>query len=79
VNRTDDLVASAKSVHERYRAGRMARETVREWVGRLGLYPDPHGSMVKAAAEWFRVNKNDDIGDDVKQQDLAVLSGIFNP
>ncbi|MFP3547422.1 hypothetical protein SB748_28885 [Rhizobium sp. SIMBA_035] len=77
MNRTADLLASAKTVHDRYRAGRMERETVREWATRLGSYPEPHGARVKAAAEWFRANKVDDVDDEMKRQDLAVLAAIF--
>jgi hypothetical protein len=77
MTRTGDLVASAKTVHDRYLAGRMERETVREWATRLGLYPEPQGARVKAAADWFRANKNDDVDDEMKRQDLAVLAAIF--
>ena len=74
---TTDLLASAKAVHDRYLAGRMERETVREWATRLGLYPEPQGARVKAAADWFHANKNDDVDDDIKRKDLAVLAAIF--
>lgn len=74
---TTDLLASAKTVHDRYLVGRMERETVREWASRLGLYPEPQGARVKAAADWFHANKKDDIDDEMKRQDLAVLAAIF--
>jgi len=77
VTRTADLLASAKTVHDRYSAGRMERETVREWATRLGAYPEPLGSRVMAAADWFRSNKNDDVDDLTKRQDIAVLAAIF--
>ena len=37
----------------------MERETVREWVLRLGAYPPPHGDRVREAAEWFRAARMD--------------------
>lgn len=49
----NDLIASAKTVCDRYDKGRMERETVREWVLRLGAYPPPHGDRVREAAEWL--------------------------
>ncbi|MDR7148036.1 hypothetical protein [Rhizobium sp. BE258] len=77
MNRTADLLVSAKTVHDKYRAGRIERETVREWATRLGSYPEPHGARVKASAEWFRRNRNDEVDDEMKRQDLAVLAAIF--
>jgi hypothetical protein len=50
----EDLVSSAKTVHARYSAARMERETVREWVLGLSEYPEPYTSAVRAAKEWFK-------------------------
>lgn len=77
VNSISDLAASAKTVHDRYRAGRMARETVREWAIRLGSYPNPHGDRVREAAEWFRANKTEPVSDDIALKDLEMLAAIF--
>lgn len=49
-----DLVSSAKTVHSRFAAGRMERETVREWVLGLSDYPEPYAWAVRAAKEWFK-------------------------
>ncbi|WP_246763321.1 hypothetical protein [Rhizobium sp. 007] len=72
-----DLVASAKTVHARYSAGRMERETVREWIGRLGAYDGPTGERVREAAEWFRANKNEPVSEEVRLKDLERLAAIF--
>jgi hypothetical protein len=77
VNKISDLVASAKTVHDRYLAGRMERETVREWAIRLGGYPQPHGDRVREAAEWFRVARPDPVPVEVKLIDLERLAAIF--
>lgn len=77
MTRTADLLASAKTVHDRYSAGRIERETVREWATRLGAYPEPLGSRVKAAGDWFRANPKDDVDELTKRQDIAVLAAIF--
>jgi hypothetical protein len=78
VNNTSDLVASAKTVHDRYLAGRMERETVREWVIRLGGYPAPHGERVREAAAWFRVPQTEPVAVDVKLADLQRLAAIVS-
>lgn len=77
MNKIADLVASAKTVHDRYLAGRMERETVREWAIRLGGYPQPHGDRVREAAEWFRVSRADPVPVEVKLTDLERLAAIF--
>ncbi|MBO9127483.1 MULTISPECIES: hypothetical protein [unclassified Rhizobium] len=78
MNSVSDLVASAKTVHARYLAGRMERETVREWVIRLGSYPQPHGDRVREAAEWFRAAQTDPVPLEVKLVDLDRLSAIVS-
>lgn len=77
MNSIPDLLASAKTVHDRYKAGRMERETVREWIGRLGTYDGPTGARVRAAAEWFRVNKTEPVPDEIIQGDLRQIAAIF--
>ena len=54
LKKIDDLIASAASIHDRYRAGRMERETVREWVLGLGDYPPPYAAPLRAASIWFK-------------------------
>jgi hypothetical protein len=78
VNSISDLVASAKTVHDRYLAGRMERETVREWVIRLGAYPAPHGERVREAADWFRAHQTEPVAVDVKLSDLQRLAAIVS-
>ncbi|MCV9963315.1 hypothetical protein OIU34_15520 [Pararhizobium sp. BT-229] len=54
MKKIDDLIASARSIHDRYKAGRIERETVREWVLGLGEYPPPYAKPMNEAAAWFR-------------------------
>ncbi|ARO27194.1 hypothetical protein CO659_04760 [Rhizobium sp. S9] len=75
----NDLVAEAKTVCERYRAGRMERETVREWVLRLGAYPAPHGDRVRDAAEWFRLHNREPVSEDIVLGDIDRLEAISAP
>ena len=77
MNSIPDLLASAKTVHSRYSAGRMERETVREWIGRLGTYDGPTGERVKDAAEWFRINKSEPVSDEIIRADLDRIAAIF--
>lgn len=74
----NDLIASAKTVCDRYDKGRMERETVREWVLRLGAYPPPHGDRVREAAEWFRAHPATEVPPDVRDADLDRLRAIFS-
>ncbi|WP_087005514.1 hypothetical protein [Rhizobium sullae] len=78
MNSIPDLVASAKTVHARYRAGRMERETVREWIGRLGAYDGPTGERVREAAEWFRANKSEPVSEEISRTDLERIAAIFS-
>jgi hypothetical protein len=54
LKKIDDLIASVTSIHDRYKAGRMERETVREWVLGLGGYPAPYAEPLSNAAAWFK-------------------------
>lgn len=54
MKKIDDLIASARSIHDRYKAGRIERETVREWVLGLGEYPPPYAAPMSEAAAWFK-------------------------
>ncbi|MBB4228589.1 hypothetical protein [Rhizobium mongolense] len=79
MNNIPDLMASAKTVHARYSAGRMGRETVREWIGRLGAYDGPTGDRVREAAEWFRANKSEPVSEEIRRTDLERIAAIFAP
>lgn len=79
MNSIPDLLASAKTVHDRYKAGRMERETVREWIGRLGTYDGPVGERVRSAAEWFRANNSEPVADEIVLGDLNRIAAISGP
>lgn len=73
----DDLISSARTVHARYAASRMERETVREWVLGLSEYREPHASAVRNAKEWFKpLNPAADI-EILKADDLDRLRAIY--
>ena len=74
----NDLIASAKTVCDRYERGRIERETVREWVLRLGSYPSPHGDRVREASEWFKAHPENEASGDVRQVDIAKLTAILS-
>ncbi|OCJ03739.1 hypothetical protein A6U87_17540 [Rhizobium sp. AC44/96] len=76
MSKISDLIASAITVHDRYRAGLMERETVREWVSRLGAYPGPHGERVREAADWFRTNKSEPVSAEIWLVDVERLKAI---
>ena len=78
MSKINDLIASAKTVCDRYEKARMERETVREWVLRLGAYPPPHGDRVREAAEWFRAHSATEVPADVRDVDLDRLRAIFS-
>lgn len=78
MSKVNDLIASARSVCDRYDKGRMERETVREWVLRLGAYPAPHGERVREAAEWFRAHSEAEVASDIRKVDLDRLRAIFS-
>ncbi len=75
MKKIDDLIASVDSIHARYTAGRMERETVREWVLGLGGYPEPYATALAAAMQWFR-GKHDVEADALKARDLDLLKAI---
>ncbi|MCW0000345.1 hypothetical protein OE766_19115 [Pararhizobium sp. YC-54] len=75
MKKIDDLIASVTSIHDRYKAGRMERETVREWVLGLGGYPTPYAEPLSEAAAWFKPIR--DLETDVlKAADLEKLKAI---
>ncbi len=76
MKKIDDLIASAKSIHDRYEAGRMERETVREWALGLGEYPPPYAAPMRAAAAWFKPPVRDMEPDALKAADIEKLKAI---
>jgi hypothetical protein len=76
LKKIDDLIASVTSIHDRYRAGRMERETVREWVLGLGGYPAPYAEPLSEAAVWFRPLRDMEL-DALKAADLERLKAII--
>ncbi|MBO9098413.1 MULTISPECIES: hypothetical protein [unclassified Rhizobium] len=73
----DDLISSAKTVHARYAASRMERETVREWVLGLSEYREPYATVLREAIEWFKpLNPTGDM-ETLKANDLDRLRAIF--
>ncbi len=73
----DDLISSARTVHDRYAASRMERETVREWVLGLSEYREPYAAVLRAATEWFKpLNPAGDV-ETLKANDLDRLRAIF--
>ena len=75
MKKIDDLISSVESIHGRYSAGRMERETVREWVLGLGGYPPPFAEALAAAMDWFR-GRHDLDAEELKARDLAMLKAI---
>jgi hypothetical protein len=75
LKKIDDLIASVTSIHDRYKAGRMERETVREWVLGLGGYPAPYAEPLSEAAVWFRPLRDMEL-DALKTADLEKLKAI---
>ncbi|WP_276118878.1 hypothetical protein [Pararhizobium qamdonense] len=75
MKKIDDLIASVTSIHDRYKAGRMERETVREWVLGLGGYPAPYAQPLTDAAAWFRPLRDME-PDAMKATDLEKLKAV---
>lgn len=75
MKKIDDLIASVTSIHDRYKAGRMERETVREWVLGLGEYPPPYAAPMSEAAAWFKPVRDIE-PDALKVVDLEKLKAI---
>ncbi|WP_117195763.1 hypothetical protein [Rhizobium terrae] len=79
MKKVEDLVTSARTIHDRYAAGRMEREIVRQWVLGLGAYPEPHGSRVQEASAWFKPSRDAMDPVEIKIADLARLQAIYRP
>ena len=79
MKKIEDLVASAKAVHDRYVGGRMDREIVRAWVLGLGEYPSPHGQAVVDAKAWFRQSHSETDAVEHKLADLERLHNLYAP
>jgi hypothetical protein len=77
MKQVEDLLTSAKTVHDRYAAARMERETVREWVLGLSNYPEPHGGHVREAIAWFKPLRDSMDPTEMKIADLARLEAIY--
>lgn len=75
MKKIDDLIVSAASIYDRYKAGRMERETVREWVLGLGGYPPPYAGALSEAAAWFKPSRDME-PDALKVVDLERLQAI---
>ncbi len=78
MKKIDDLIASVTSIHDRYKAGRMERETVREWVLGLGGYPAPYAAPLGEAAAWFKPLRDME-PEALKLVDLEKLTAIIRP
>lgn len=72
-----DLLAAAESIHKLYKDGRMEREIVREWISRLGDYDGPTGERVREAREWFRINDEEPVSEEIMLADLNRIGAIF--
>jgi hypothetical protein len=79
MKRLDDLINSAKTMHDRYAAGRMDREIVRQWVIGLGGYPEPHATAIGNAVAWFKPSRDEMEATELKIADLARLAAIYQP
>lgn len=77
MKRLEDLISSAKTMHDRYAAGRMEREIVRQWVLGLGGYPEPHASAILEAVAWFKPSRDSIEVTELKIADLAKLAAIY--
>lgn len=73
----EDLLTAARTVHDRYAAGRMEREIVRQWVTGLSHYPEPHGGHVQEAIAWFKPSHADLDPVELKIADLTRLQAIY--
>lgn len=77
MKKVEDLVTAARTVHDRYAAGRMDREIVRQWAIGLGQYPEPYGASVQAAIAWFKPLRDDIDPVALKISDLSKLQTIY--
>lgn len=72
----EDLISSAKTVHDRYATGRMDREIVRQWVLGLGGYPEPYGGNIQDAIAWFKPIRDGADPVELKIADLTKIQAI---
>jgi len=72
---TEDLIAAVTRMHAQYSASRIDRDIVCGWVLGLPSYPASMGSALDAAKAWFR-QKQEDITEDVRRDDLAHLMAV---
>lgn len=77
MKRVDDLVQSAKTVHDRYAAGRMDRDIVRQWALGLSTYPEPYAAPVAETIAWFKPNRDSTDPTELKIADLTQLQAIY--
>jgi len=78
MKKVEDLIHSAKTVHDRYASGRMERDIVREWALGLGGYPEPHATAVTEAIVWFKPLRDGADPVELKIADLARLQAIYS-
>ena len=78
MKRVDDLVQSARAVHDRYAAGRMERDIVRQWAIGLGGYAEPHATAVAEAIAWFKPLRDGADPVELKIADLARLQAVYS-
>ncbi|MGF9564690.1 hypothetical protein [Neorhizobium sp. JUb45] len=78
MKRVDDLIQSARAVHDRYANGRMDREIVRQWAIGLGGYPEPHATAVAEAIAWLKPSRDGADPIELKVADLARLQAIYS-
>ncbi|MDO9418742.1 hypothetical protein [Pararhizobium sp.] len=71
----EDLISAINRMHATYNAGRIERETVRDFVLGLGDYGEPHGSALTGAKAWFK-GKRDLEPDELKVLDLDWLRTV---
>lgn len=79
MKRLEDLVAAARTIHDRYASGRMDREIVRQWVLGLSAYPEPYGGHVSEAIAWFKPLRDGADPMETKIIDLSRLQAIYAP
>jgi hypothetical protein len=79
MKKLEDFIAATRTIHDRYDAGRMDREIVRQWILGLGDYPSPYGPAVTDAKTWFKKSGDGVEAIDLKRADLARLRKMFEP
>ncbi len=78
MKKVEDLIQSARAVHDRYAAGRMDRDIVRQWAIGLGGYPEPYATAVAEAITWFKPLRDGADPVELKIADLARLQAIYS-